>query len=104
MLAEEYLGVLASLADALAVIGEPRARFLDDAGLDAEIDELAALGGALAGHDVALDDLEGRRHLVLDALDAGLVADDLLPFLDRADAADVEAHRGVELEGIAARR
>src|SRR5690348_2447765 len=40
---EEGLGVLAALADALAVIGEPGAGFLDHAGLDAEVDELAAL-------------------------------------------------------------
>ena len=48
--------------------------------------------------------LERRRHLVLDDLDARLVADDLVAFLDRADAADVEADRGVELERVAARR
>src|SRR5712675_3064445 len=35
-------GVLAALADALAVIGEPCAGFFDDAGLDAEIDQFAA--------------------------------------------------------------
>ena len=40
---EEGLGVLAALADALAVVGEPGAGFLDHAGLDAEVDELAHL-------------------------------------------------------------
>src|SRR5260221_2812072 len=100
---EEVLGVLAALADALAVIGEPRARFLDHPGLDAEIDELAALGDALAVHDVEIDDLEGRRHLVLDHLDPRLVAGDLLALLDRADAANVEPHRGVEFQRVAAR-
>ena len=48
--------------------------------------------------------LERRRHLVLDHLDAGLVADDLLAILDRADAANVETDGGVELERVAARR
>ncbi len=57
---EEGLGVLAALADALAVIGEPGARFLDDAGLDAQIDQFAGLGDAHAIHDVELDLLEGR--------------------------------------------
>src|SRR6202035_2571794 len=52
------LGVLAALADALALVGEPRAGFLDDAGLDAEIDQLTGLGDALAVHDVEIDDLE----------------------------------------------
>src|SRR4051812_6026168 len=40
---EEELGVLAPLPEALAVIGEPGPRLLDDAGLDAEVDELAGL-------------------------------------------------------------
>src|SRR5436305_3622755 len=44
---QERLGVLAALAEALAVIGEPRAGFLHDAGLDAEIEDLAHLGDAL---------------------------------------------------------
>ena len=104
MLLQERLGVLAPLADALAAEGEPGARLLDDAGLDAQIDQLAGLGDALAVHDVELDLLEGRRHLVLDDLDAGLVADHLLALLDLADAADVEAHGGVELQRIAAGR
>src|ERR1700722_18668505 len=101
---QEGLCVLAALADALAVIGEPRARLLDDARLDAEIDDLAELGDALAVHDVELDLLKRRRELVLDHLDPGLVAGDLVAVLDDADAADVEAHRGVEFERIAAGR
>src|SRR3954451_11426378 len=79
---EVLLGVLPPLADALAVIGEPRAGFLDDPGLDPEIDQLAAFRDALAVHDIEIDDLEGWRHLVLDDLDAGLVADDLVAILD----------------------
>ena len=46
--------------------------------------------------------LEGRGHLVLHHLDLGLVADHLVALLDRAGAADVQAHRGVELEGVTA--
>src|SRR6185312_12827726 len=48
MLLEEILGVLTPLADALAVIGEPRTRLLDHPGLFAEIDQLAGLAHALA--------------------------------------------------------
>src|SRR3546814_10593666 len=43
-----------------------------------------------------------RSHLVLDHLDLGLVADDLVALLDRADATDVQAHRGIELQRVAA--
>ena len=99
---EKGLGVLAALADALAVVAEPGAALLDDAGGDAEVEQLAVLGDALAVHDVELDHAEGRRQLVLHHLDPGLVADHVVALLDRADAADVEAHGGVELQGVAA--
>src|SRR5580704_11956202 len=101
---QELLGVLAPLPQTLALVAEPGARFLHHASLDAEIDKLADLRNAFAIHDVEFDLLEGRRDLVLDHLDAGLVTDDLFTVLDGADAADIEADRGVELERIAARR
>src|SRR4030095_15591473 len=50
--------------------------------------------------DVELDLLERRRHLVLDHLDASPVTDHVLLFLDRADPADIEAHRRIELERV----
>ena len=59
---------------------------------------------AFAVHDVELDLLERRRELVLDHLDAGLVADHLVALLDRADPADVETHRGVEFQRMTAGR
>src|SRR5271156_4284015 len=84
---EERFRVLAALTDALTVIGEPGAGFFDDAGLDAEIDQFAVLGDAFAIHDVELDLLERRRQLVLDHFYPRLVADHLVAFLNRADAA-----------------
>src|SRR3546814_9172027 len=75
---EEGLGILAALADADRVIAEPGARFLDQPGLDAEIEDLADLGNALPVHHVEFDLLERRRDLVLDHFDAGGVADDLV--------------------------
>src|SRR5580704_10514380 len=101
---EEELGVLAALADALAVEGEPGAGLLHHAGPHAQIDELARLGDALTIHDIELDLLERRRELVLDHLHAGEVADHFVALLDRADAADIEAYRGIELERVPARR
>src|SRR6185437_16866926 len=100
---EELLGVLAALPDALAVVGEPRAGLLHHAGLDAEIDQFADLGNALAVHDVELDELERRRQLVLHDLDAGLVADHLFTILDRPDAANIETHGGVKFQRVTAR-
>src|SRR3546814_2997719 len=100
----DLLGILAALADTDRVIAEPGARFLDQPGLDAEIEDLADLGNALPVHDVEFDLLERRRDLVLDHFDAGGVADDLVAVLDLAGAADLEADRGIEFQRVAARR
>ena len=40
---EELLDVLATLTEALAAVGEPRAALLDDALVDAEIEQIAGL-------------------------------------------------------------
>src|SRR5690606_2225152 len=102
IVAQELLGVLASLTETLRIVGEPCAGLLDHAGLDAEIDEFTGLGHAFAIHDVELDHLEGRSQLVLDHLDAGLVADHLVAILDGPDAADIETHGSIEFERVAA--
>ena len=57
---------------------------------------------ALAVHDLELGLLEGGRHLVFHHLDAGLIAHHLVTLFDRAGAANVKAHRRVELEGVTA--
>src|SRR4051794_767358 len=99
---QERLRVLAALAEPLAVIGEPGTGFFHNAGLDAEIEDFAHLGDALAIHDVELDLLERRRQLVLHHFYAGLIAHYFVTLLDRADAADVQSYRGVEFQGVAA--
>src|SRR6516164_8316956 len=101
---EKDLGILAALADALTVEGEPSAGFFHHAGFNAKIDQFAGFRDALAVHDVEFDLLEWRRELVLDHFHAGLIADDLVAFLDRADAADVETHGSVEFERMTAGR
>ena len=70
-LLQEHLGVLPSLADPLVAVGIPGAGFLDHAGLDAKVQDLAGLGNPLAVHDVEFDLLERRRDLVLHHLDPG---------------------------------
>src|SRR5690606_8365258 len=102
VLLEVVAGVVLALADAFAAVAVPGAGLLDDLGVHAHIDQLALAADAFAVQDLGDDLLERRRHLVLDHLDPGLVTDDLVALLDRADAADVQAHRGVELERVAA--
>ena len=102
MLAQVLADVVLALADALAVVAVPGAALLHDVGRGPEVDDLAFARDALAVEDVEFSGAERRRHLVLDDLDLGLVADDFLALLDRAGATDVEADRCVELEGVAA--
>src|SRR5450631_2970959 len=102
ILAEELARVVLALADLLALVGVPGAGLLDDAVVDAHLDDLTLARDALVVEDVEVRRLERGRDLVLHDLHAGLVADHLFAALDRADAADVDAHRGVELERVAA--
>ena len=108
---EEGARVVAPLPDALAGVAEPRAALLDDAELAREIEDVARAADALPVEDVEFDLAERRRHLVLHHLHARSIAhhDRVLlverrGLFDRADATDVEAHRRVELERVAARR
>src|SRR5688572_11940403 len=94
--------VVLALADAVLAVGVPRARFLDDAVEDAQLDDLAFARNAFAVEDVEFGVAERRRDLVLDHFRARLGPDHFLAFLDRAHAPDVDAHRRVELEGVAA--
>src|SRR5690606_7597927 len=103
VLPEELARVVLALPDAIAVVAVPGAALLDDVAGRAQIEDLALSRRALAVQDVELRGLERRRDLVLDDLDPGLAADDLVAFLDRPGAPDVEPHGRIELQRIAAR-
>ena len=90
---EEVLRGLAALAEPRLVEVEPRAGLRHDVHRDADVEQAAFLGDALAVHHVELGDAERRRDLVLHDLDADPVADRLRAGLDRLDAPDVEADR-----------
>src|SRR5690606_1991255 len=92
--------VVFTLPDTGAIVAVPCTGFIDDTGLYAQVDDFAFARNARAIHDVEFGLLERRRHLVLDDLDPGLVAHDLVALFDGANAADVEAHRRIELKGI----
>src|SRR5690348_12385270 len=93
---EILTGIFLALPDALATVAVPRARFLDQVVDDAQFDQLALPGGALAVQDFELRLPEGRRDLVLDHFDAGLRTDYLLALLHRADATDIQTYRSIE--------
>ena len=102
VLAQVIFGILASLADADIAVGEECAALLDDFELGRQIENITGLGDALVEHDVELGSAERRRHLVLDHLDAGAIADHFVADLDRLDAAHVQTHGGIELERLTA--
>ena len=70
----------------------------------AQLDDLAFARNAFTVQNVENRFAERRRNLVFNYFDAGFVANHLIALLDGADAADIQAHRGIELERIAAGR
>ncbi len=72
--------------------------------LGRQIEQVALSADPAVEHDVEVRLAEGRGDLVLDHAGLHLAADDLLAFLDRGDAADVDPQGGIELERAAAGR
>src|SRR5215472_10379844 len=101
MIPQEILGVLASLADALALERIPGAAFLEDVLLRSEVYQISFFGNPAAVHDVELHLLEGRRYLVLHHFDPGSAADHRLAVLDCSDPPDVHPLRSVKLQRVA---
>src|SRR5690606_21595673 len=99
---QEAASVFLALAELVPLVGEPGTGLAHDPVLHAEVDEPALPGDAPAVEDVELGLLERRGHLVLDDLGARAVADRLGALLEGLDAADVDTHRGVELQRLAA--
>src|SRR5690606_26631424 len=104
MLFQVFADIVLALPDASAAIAEPRARLVDDTGFNAQVNDFALAGNTRAVHDVEFGLLERWRNLVLDHFDPGFVADDFVTLLDGANAANVQAYRGIEFERIAAGR
>src|SRR6185437_929017 len=102
VLQQEGPGVVLALTDPAALVRVPGAGLLDDSLGAAQVDDLALPGDAGPVHDLELRLAERRGHLVLDDLHARHVAGHFLAILDGADAADVQAHGGIELQRVAA--
>src|SRR4029077_15714806 len=98
MLTQERGRVLASLAEPLVAEAEVRPRLRHGLPLEPGVERRDFPRDARAVDDVEFRLLERWCNLVLHHLHAYAVADRLDAFLQRLDAADVEAHRGVELQ------
>ena len=99
---QKFARIVAPLADFFSAVRIPGPCFIDDFCLHAQVDDLTQPADAFAIEDVKRRILERRGHLVLNNLDLGFVPDDFVTLLDAADTADINAHRGVELESVAA--
>src|SRR5690606_40882308 len=110
MLLEMLTRIVASLTDALSVEREPRTALLNDPRIHTHVEHLTRTAHALSVQDVELDLAERRSELVLHHLHASAVADHrrILAIgprlLDRTDAPHVQAHGGIEFQGISAGR
>src|ERR1700690_1410076 len=78
------------------------ARLVDEPSRNAEIEQLGNLVDAGPPADLELRFTERGCALVLGDLNAGAAADQILAHLHLTDASDVEPHRRVELERVAA--
>ena len=105
MLLQELLGIVAALTQTHLAVVEPRTALLHDTQLDAEVEDLAQLGDALAEHDVELCLTERGRDLVLDDLGAGAVANERTGgVLQTLDAAHINTDARVIFQCAAAGR
>ena len=98
MLVQEIFAVLASLAQLHIPVGEERAALGDDLHIHADVENVADLADAFVEHDVELGFTEGRGDLVLGDAHLHAIAHDFGIGLDALRAANIQAHRGVELQ------
>src|SRR6202790_1846870 len=102
VLSQPLAGVVLALADLVAVVRVPGAGLLDDVMHHAKLDDFAFTRNTFTVENIEQRFAKRRRDLVLDHFDPRFVGDDFLAALDRANAADDEPDRGVELECVAA--
>src|SRR4029079_15296487 len=104
ILLEEQPGLFLALAELHLAVAESGAGAADDLFLDAHVEDVAVVAVAVGVHHVELGHAEGRGDLVLDDLRPHALADDFFAFFQLADAADINAAAGVELQRAAAGR
>src|SRR4051812_20613821 len=100
---QELLGVIAALADALTLEGEPGAALVDDVFLYGKVKDVAFAGNAFSIHDVEFGFAERGCDLVFDDLRLRAVPNDGITIFDGGNAPHVQTHRGIELQRTSAR-
>lgn len=100
VLAQEFFGVFAPLANADIAVGEERTTFGDDFQLGGQIEHVTFLGDAFIEHDVKFSSTERRSNFIFNHAHAGTVANDFFPHFDGLDAAHIKTHGSIELERL----
>src|ERR1035441_144168 len=104
VLLQEATHILAALPDALALEAVPGAALVHDAVGHGQVQRIALARDAFAVQNVELGVAERRGHLVLHDLYLGPRPDTDIALFYRANPANVDAHRRVELQRLAAGR
>ena len=88
------------MADVVALVAVPSAFTYDDAVFFGEVQKAANRANSAAKQDVEFGNAEGRSHLVLGHLHLRANAEFFGAALEGLNASDVQAHGGVELQGV----
>src|ERR1700756_1043223 len=95
---QELAGILAPLANAFALIAEPRPRLLKNIVVDRDVEQVALARNTFSVEDVELGLAEGRRDFILHHLHPRPRTGYHVAFLDGGNAANVDPHRRIELQ------
>src|SRR5258708_28128141 len=98
MLAQEDSSVFPALAHAFTGITNPGAGLFQNAFIHAQVDQVALARDAFAIKNIEFGFAERRGHFVLHDFGAGTRADHSIAFVDGLNAANIDAHRSVELQ------
>src|SRR5438105_4787615 len=90
---QEVAGILAALANTLALVAEPGAGFFYNIVQRANVEQVAHARDTLAVHNVELSLAEGRGGLVLYDFNFRARAHHVIALFYGGDAADIDAHR-----------
>src|SRR6266487_1973087 len=94
---QNFFGSVTSLHQLRAFVVQPGAALLDNLFLQSEIEKRASQGYAFVVHDVELGFGEWRRDFVFHDFETrAITGHDTVGLLDRADAADIDAHARVK--------
>ena len=95
-------GIIAALSHTLLAIVEPSTAALENANLNAQVNDFTHTGNTLTVHNIELCLFKGRCYLILNNAGAGAVTDNGGAVFDCLLLTDVNTNAGIETEGATA--